>query len=1025
MSFIYEKIGAICSKLEKYIYEEVYTIKNIEYAPCEYKEQYESENVPSKNLAWSKFEENMRFGMKDKHFWFKFHISTPSKSNNKECIFNLVTAQNGEGDVLNPQGLIYLNGKMIQGLDINHTEVLLDFNTEYDVLIYMYTGMYEQWFDFKPSVRLIEKTIEKLYYDIHVPYDGLKFLSKESTDYIETIKILNEATLRLDFRVPKSKEFYESIISATEYLDKNFYNGICGKSDITVNCIGHTHIDVAWLWTIAQTREKAQRSFSTAINLMKQYPEYKFMSSQPQLYAYVKQSAPEIYEQIKKAVEKNRWEVEGAMWLEADCNLTGGESLVRQIMFGKRFMMKEFNIDSKTLWLPDVFGYSAAMPQILKKSGVDNFVTSKISWNETNKMPYDIFMWQGIDGSEVFTSFMTARDAKPFGENDGDDSATTYVGYIRPSQILGTWKRFQQKEYSNETLITFGYGDGGGGPTKDMLEQQRRLSYGLPGFPKTQINYAGNYLNKLKNDFNKNSKHLKKTPKWVGELYLEFHRGTYTSIAKNKRKNRKSEFAYQNTELLSVTDMLLCKGEYPQEKINKGWQEILLNQFHDIIPGSSIFEVYEDSDKSYKRILANAKEIQKSKLANIKKHINTNGGILVFNPNGFKTDGPVVVDGRTVFAENIPPMGYRVIAKAADTNTIQLSEKCIENKFFKISFDNGKILSIYDKKNNREIVREGEYANELKVYEDIPRCYDAWEISDYYKQKMWTVDEVLQTELINDGIRAGIRLVKKFLNSVLEQKIWLYEEIDRIDFETVIDWQQEHMLVKAAFPIDINANEATYDIQFGSIKRPTHENTGWDAAKFEVCAHKWADISDTGYGVSILNDCKYGYSAEGSTLALTLLKCATSPNPEADKGIHRFTYSLHSHPGNVYSGDTIHCAYELNQPLIAEPIKKTVGHLPDNFSLVSFDCDNIIAETVKKAEDSDGIIIRIYESKNKRCRTSLTLGIDIDKAYLCDLMENEQEEISVNNHRNITLPIGNFEIITLKIIPSTIDNCTD
>lgn len=1017
MGFIYEKIGAICQELEKYIYEDVYTIKDIEYAPCEYKQQYKNENVPDESLVWSRFEENMRFGNKDRHFWFRFTMKTPPKADNKECIFKLITAKNGEGDALNPQGIIYLNGRMIQGLDINHTEVLLDFDTEYDVLIYMYTGMFDQWFDFEPSVCLIDKLIEKLYYDIHVPYDGLQYLDKESLDYIDTIKMLNDAVLLLDMRVPKSREFYDSVVAATEYLDKNFYNGICGKSDITVNCIGHTHIDVAWLWTLAQTREKAQRSFSTVINLMKQYPEYKFMSSQPQLYAYVKQAAPEIYEQIKKAAADGRWEVEGAMWLEADCNLTSGESLVRQIMFGKRFMKEEFNVDSKTLWLPDVFGYSAAMPQILRKSGVDKFVTSKISWNETDKMPYDVFMWQGIDGSEVFTSFITARDTKPFSETDVNDVYTTYVGYIRPSQIIGTWKRFQQKEYSKEALITFGFGDGGGGPTKDMLEQQRRFSYGLPGFPKTQITFANDYLNKLKNDFDTNSKQLRKMPKWVGELYLELHRGTYTSIAKNKRNNRKSELAYQSIEILSVMDMLLCGGKYPQKEINGGWQEILLNQFHDIIPGSSIFEVYEDSDKAYKKILSNADNIRANKLTDIKSNINSDGGVLVYNPNGFEISGTAMLDGKTVFAENIPPMGYKVIKNVKDANTIKVSEDCIENKFFKLTLDSGRISSIYDKQNCREIVKAGEYANEIKVYEDIPKFHDAWEITDYYKQKMWTVNDLLSTEPINDGVRAGIKLVKRFLDSTIEQNIWLYEDIDRIDFDTTIDWHQEHLLVKAAFPIDVNANEAAYDIQFGSVKRPTHENTSWDAAKFEVCAHKWADISDSGYGVSLLNDCKYGYSAEGSTLNLTLLKCAAWPNPHADKGIHKFTYSIYSHAGNVYEGKTIQRAYELNQPLIAEKIEKASGKLPDSFSIVGCDCGNIIIETIKKAEDSDDIVIRMYESENKRCSAALTFGFDFKKAYICDLQENEQEELSVENSNKITLPVGNFEIITIKIKP--------
>lgn len=1013
MIFIDKKIEAVCRELQKYISDTIIEVSDILYTPCEYKEIYKDENIPDSALLWSTFEKDMRIGGIDKHYWFKFKVKTPDCDRRTECVLSVITGKNDDWDALNPQGLVYLNGKVVQGLDINHTEVVLDFNCEYEIWIYFYTGMYDCMVDFNASLCLNDKRIEKLYYDLSVPLEGTRYINPDSKDYLDTINTLNSAVQLLDLRVPKSDEFYKSIDAAIDYLDVNFYNGICGKSDITVNCIGHTHIDVAWLWTLAQTREKAQRSFATVINLMKQYPEYKFMSSQPQLYSYVKDSAPDLYKKIKKAVADGKWEVDGAMWLEADCNLTSGESLVRQIMFGKRFMKEEFGVDSKILWLPDVFGYSAAMPQILKKCGVDKFVTSKISWNETNKMPYDVFMWQGIDGTETFTSFLPARDSKPFGESDCEDRYTTYNGYIRPSQVLGTWNRFQQKEYSNETIITFGWGDGGGGPTKDMLEQQKRLSYGLPGFPKTRIDFVKNYLSRLEASFFENSEKLKRMPKWVGELYLELHRGTYTSMAKNKKNNRKSELAYQRIETLSVIDMLLG-GQYPQEQINDGWQEILLNQFHDIIPGSSILEVYEDCDKAYAKILKNAESIQENKLENIKKHIKSNGGTLVYNPNGFEINGAVKVDGITAHVENVPAFGWCVIENPKITNCIKVSDNTIENKFFKLIFEKGKITSIYDKRNNREIVKQGHYANEIQVFEDFPKWYDAWEITNYYKEKMWTVDELVAKEIVSDGARAGLKQIWKYLNSTIEQTIWLYDDIDRIDFETTVDWKQEHMLVKAAFPIDVNAREATYDIQFGSLARPTHENTSWDAARFEVCAHKWADISDNGYGVSLLNDCKYGYNAEGSILKLTLLKCATYPNPKADKEVHNFTYSLYPHKGNAYTADTIRYAYELNQPLIAEKIGKTEGDIPDKFSLISCDNDDIIIETVKKAEDSNDMVIRMYESKNMRTRASLTFGVDFKNAYICDMLENEIEEIAAKG-RTVTLDLCNFEIVTIKV----------
>ena len=1009
--FLYEKINVILKELKECIFHKEFSVDHFRYAECGY--MTDAKSVSDKSLSWQDFEKGMRFGGVDKHFWVNFSLKTPPKKDNFECVLAVHTGNAADWDAVNPQGLVYLNGKIEQGLDTNHTEVLLEYDREYDISIYFYTGMKGGLFDLDISLSSIDKRVEKLYYDLFVPLEATKYIEKNEKDYLDTINTLNKAVSMLDLRILKSAEFYDSVKAATKYLDENFYNALCGKSDIVVNCIGHTHIDVAWLWTLEQTREKAQRSFSTVIKLMEQYPEYKFMSSQPQLYAFVKENAPELYGKIKQAVKDGRWEVEGAMWLEADCNLTSGESLVRQIIFGKRFMKEEFGVDSRILWLPDVFGYSAAMPQILKKSGVDKFVTSKISWNETNKMPYDAFMWQGIDGTELFTYFLTTRAKKPFGENDSDDRHTSYCGKIQPAQVIGTWKRFQQKAYSDETLIAFGYGDGGGGPTKDMLEQQRRLAYGLPGYPKTQISFAGEFLERVEKKFLENSAKLKKMPKWVGELYLELHRGTYTSIAKNKKNNRKSELAYQRIEALSVIDML-NGGSYPQEAINENWRKILLNQFHDIIPGSSIFEVYEDSDKQYAEILETAKSIQKEKIDGIVKSIKTDGGLFVYNPNGFAANGTVSVDGKTVYIGSIPPFGYKVVKDYKADNNITFFENGMENDFFKVTLRNGKIVSVYDKRNGFEAIEQGKYANEIQIFEDIPKFYDAWEITDYYAEKMWTADELVLEERISDGTRAGIRQVRKYLNSTIEQKIWLYSDIDRIDFETVIDWKEAHMLVKAAFPVNVNAVEATYDIQFGSVKRPTHKNTSWDEAKFEVCAHKWADISDNGYGVSILNDCKYGYSADGNTLKLTLLKCATDPNKNADKEVHKFTYSLYPHKGTVYEADTIKQAYMLNQPLVAEKIGAQNGAGEETFSLFGCDKDNVIMETVKKAENESGVILRMYESKNMKTKANIALGKEFKKAFLCDLMENEIKEIPLCGNL-LPIEISGFEILTLKL----------
>lgn len=1010
MKFIDDKIRVTIEQLKSLLYKDIQTELCFEYLPCNYKKD---NNLPGDNAPWKSFPKDGRLSGRDSHFWFRTRFKTPKQEkDNQEIYFQLLTGKEGEWDATNPQGLLYINGKIAQGFDINHTEASLEFDKEYDMHIYFYVGMHDGMVEFNTKLKLLDTKIEKLYYHLNVPYEAMLCLDSGGDNYIEIIKHLEIACNLIDFRQTGSNDFYASIDNTIRYLDNEFYGKSCGRHPAKVTCIGHTHIDVAWLWTVAQTREKAQRSFATVVSLMKKYPEYKFMSSQPILYKFLKEDAPGLYEEVKELARQGRWEVEGAMWLEADCNLASGESLVRQIIFGKTFIQNEFGIDSKILWLPDVFGYSAALPQILRKSGVDKFVTSKISWNEYNKLPYDTFMWEGLDGTKIFTQFITARD---FDKNADDDNITTYVGYIRPKQVLGTWKRYQQKHYNNETIITFGYGDGGGGPTKDMLEQQRRLQYGLPGFPATKIDTATNFLNRVEENFSANSKLLKRMPAWAGELYLEFHRGTYTSIAKNKKNNRISEFLYQSAEAVSVFDMVLFGGGYPQAEINNGWETILLNQFHDIIPGSSIFEVYEDSDADYARIIKKGNEIYEEKLNKIADNIATDGGILVYNPNSFEASGVVDGDNEKIFVENIPAFGWKVVNPENSTPAIKVEKNYIESRFYKAKFDEvGNIVSLYDKEYDRYVTVEGEKANELQIFEDMPKIYDAWEITKYYKQKMWTIDNVVSIEKLKESCRSGLAITKKFGNSTIKQKIYFYENTRNIDFETEIDWQEEHLLLKAAFPLDIHTDKAAYDIQFGNVERPTHTNTSWDEAKFEVCAHKWADLSEGDYGVSLMNDCKYGYSTERNVLKLSLLKCATYPNPHADKGRHTFTYSLYPHSGNFKSGGTIQASYLLNRPLIAKKVNKNNGSLCDSFSMISCDKENIIIETVKKAEKSEDIIIRLFDSYNRKTKAKISFGFNVAKAYICDMMENEISEIIVESN-SITIPVRNFEIVTLKL----------
>lgn len=970
-------------------------------------------NSPPDNAEWTPAEKYIRLTENNVHIWFKGEFKTPKLEKEQAPYFKLITAEDSGYDSSNPQCLVYLNGKAIQGIDKNHTEIKLENDKEYQILIYYFAEKVTDTLVFEPTLNVIDENTEKLYFDILSMIYAANCFKTTDEIHINYMKHLDRAIDLVDMRDIPYKDYQKSVKNALSYLEENFFKAECGKSDNgTVSVIGHTHIDVAWLWRVCQTAEKAQRSFSTVINLMKHYPEYKFMLSQPVLYEFVKENLPEIYAEVKKAVKDGRWEVEGAMWLEADCNITGGESFVRQLIFGKRFFKEEFGVECKTLWLPDVFGYSAALPQVLKKSGIENFVTSKIAWNDTNRMPYDAFYWQGIDGTEIFTYFITARGKDLIPTND---FYTTYVGDINASLLAGTRERFGGKKYNNDTIISFGYGDGGGGPTKKMLEMYDRYKKGFPGIPTAKMEFLNDFLSRVKGNLDNAKQFEPRIPKWVGELYLEYHRGTYTSAAKNKKNNRLSETKLSFAEFLSVMEKGFNSSSYPADKLNSAWKKVLLNQFHDILPGSSIKEVYEDTDISYAEVLTAANEIIDEKLSSIAKSVKTDGGILVFNPNSFAVSGAVELDGKEIFAKDIPAFGYKVVKPLEAEQKTNAAKTKIENKFFTVLFNkNGNIVSLFDKRNNREVVKSGAQFNLIEAYEDMPPVFDAWDIMADYDRKKWELNEVSNIETVQTEAGAGLKITKNFVNSTVTQTVFLYDEIDRIDVKNEIDWKESSILLKASFPTDIISDFATFDIQFGTIKRPTHRNTSWDEAKYEVCAHKFADLSEDNYGLSILNDCKYGYSVEGDTLKLTLLKSPVYPNPESDKCLHEFTYSIYPHAGDFKSSDAVKQAYSLNRPLKATAVGNNQnGTLPSEFSFLSASGE-IIIETVKQAENGDGVIVRLYNPYNSKINTSLEFGIDVSKAFICDMTENEQNEIEVKQNR-VNLDVSNFEIITLKV----------
>lgn len=1009
---------------------------------------------------WTIFRKGDGWGGQDVHSCFKTRIVIPEHLAGKKVVCTVATGATDIWNYDNPQFLAFVNGELVCGLDVNHTEIDLTSDAvsgeAFELALYAYCSTSAA--DVFLNVYIAERheTVSDLYYDLKAALDAADLLREDDLERLKLIEQLNTAVNLLDLRVENSPAFHASASEARRYLQEHLYGETRPAADAipTVHCIGHTHIDVAWLWTLDQTREKVIRSFASVLYLMDKFPEYTFMSSQPQLYAYLKADFPSLYEKIKEKVAEGRWEAEGSMWLEADCNLISGESMIRQILYGKRFFREEFGVENRVLWLPDVFGYSAAMPQIMRKSGIDYFMTTKIAWNDTNQIPGDTMYWRGIDGTEVLTHFITAKDYIKYPEFGSHRFETTYNGRFNASQVKGTWQRYQNKNINTDVLQCFGFGDGGGGPTEEMLEHGRRLEKGLPGVPAVKRTFVRDFFEKLERNLEGN----RAVPRWSGELYLEYHRGTYTSMARNKRYNRLSEFALADAELFAAAlGQADPQAVYPAEALERAWKLTMLNQFHDILPGSAIEQVYIDSREQYEEVLRITDGLKNDALGGIASRIASDGqAVVVFNPTGFaRTDTvelpdcteaakvavydgdrlvpsqPTPEGGLVFLAEHVPSAGYktfRIERQSVQTGTpeVEVSKpsaaerqsepRVIETPFYTLRLnERAEFVSVWDKAEERELLQPGERGNVLQVFEDRPAEYEAWNIDDYYEQKMWEIDDLDSMAWIEHGpVRSVLQINRRFLDSVIEQRIVFYAHTRRIDFRTFVDWKQEHLLLKVAFPVDIRSEKAVYEIQYGNVERATHRNTSWDQARFEVCGQKWADLAENGYGVALLNDCKYGYDIHDSVMRLSLIKSATYPNPNADKEAHLFTYSLYPHSGDFREGRVIQAAYDLNRPLVARELEPQAGTLPDLWSLVSVDRENVVLEVIKQAEDQRDLIFRVYEAHGRRTRAALHLPERSTAAYACDLMENIEAEYDVQGGK-LAFEIQPYEILTFRV----------
>jgi alpha-mannosidase len=949
------------------------------------------------------------------------------------------------GDFSHPEALAYIDEVPYAACDRHHQEIRLvdDWldGKEHLLALHGWTGLggfakkepFVKLYMRQCSVVQIHQPTRDFIALVRIALETASNLGPDHPTRYHLLTALNDAFDKLDTREPIGTErFYDSIKSATQAL-KTGIEKSGAPLDAVIHATGHAHIDVAWLWTLGQTRRKSERTFHTVIRLMEQFPDYHFSQSQPQLYQYMKEDQPELFESIKQRVKEGRWEPLGGMWIEADCNLSGAESLARQFLLGRTFFREHFGPDAESpvLWLPDVFGYAWALPQLIKQAGLKYFMTIKIGWSQYNRLPYDTFLWQGIDGTQILTHFSTVKEF-------GSDYASTYNAMANAKEALGAWENFQQKELHRDLLMAYGYGDGGGGPTREMLENIEVMK-SFPGLPQVEQSSVKKFFESIAPLTDS-----KMMPVWNGELYLEYHRGTYTTQARNKLANRKSEFLLHDAEFLAAYASLITDYQYPITDFQNAWRTVCLNQFHDIIPGSSIAAVYEESQAQYAELKTNVTQLHDQALEVLAQKLD--GDILLVNPTSFTQPGLVFIpgdssqhftrDGQPVFTQESDSGLWVDAGKLAPYSVTSLrsgsqvpsstsapktdtSRPTLENSFLRVEFDkNGDISRIFDKQANREVLSPNTVANQFQAFEDRPKSWDAWDIDIFYDDKMWLPEPAHSIKMIEYGeLRQTIEIQRKILNTEYTQSISLNHNSPRLDFDTHINWQERRIMLKVAFPVNILSPEATYEIQWGNVTRSTHRNTAWDWARFETCAQKWVDLSEGGYGVSLLNDCKYGHDIHNNVMRLTLLRSSTHPDPMADYGEHDFKYSLYPHAGS-WNEQTQREAYLLNDPIIVYRSKvegqRSEGLANNLASLVSCSAPSVIIETIKQAEDGKGIIVRLYESQRKRGQVWVKFGIAVESAWTTNLLEENDPKLSVDQD-SILLDIKPYQIVTLRV----------
>ncbi len=840
----------------------------------------------------------------------------------------------------------------------------------------------------------------ELLWDFQVIADMAEYLPEDSPRAGQALSTANDMVNAIDLEDPSTWQ-------VARQMAADFLTAHNGDGQHQLSAVGHAHLDTAWLWPLAEAVRKCVRTFSTAVRYMEDYPDYIFAGSQAQHYAWMKDRHPLLYDKIKAKAAQGRFVPTGGTWVEPDSNIPSGESLVRQFIFGQRFFQAEFGVTCQEFWVPDVFGYSAALPQIMRQAGIRYFLTQKMSWNQFNKLPSHTFLWEGLDGSRVLTHF---------------PPADTYNSMANVKEVLFNIRNYKDHDRSNHSYLLFGYGDGGGGPTRQMLEQLKRMG-DVDGLPRVQMRTPEDFFQRLEAD-------AKDLTVWSDELYFEYHRGTYTTQAATKRNNRRSEFLLHDVEFLAAMASVLHGEPYPAGDLARLWKIVLTNQFHDIIPGSSITLVYQDADRHYHQVLSQGAALRDKALSTlIDRSPGYTGRLAVVNtlsqartevvelPQGTPAQ-QTSANGQPLGIVSAPAMGTTVAAPKplthAPVEALQTkSGFTLENEFVVATFNpGGQLTSLLDKASKRQCIQPGEFANQFILYDDNPVNYDAWDVDIYHLEKFKLVKPAHHARIVEAGpLRGALEFeVEISPKSRLKQIVSLTAISHQLVFDTQVDWYESHKFLKVAFPFNLRAAAATYEIQFGYLQRPTHFNNRWDMARFEVCAHRWADYAEPDYGVALLNDSKYGYAAHGNVMRLSLLRAPKSPDPQADMGNHAFRYALLPHTGTAMEAGVIEAGYSFNNPLLVYPTQAE----PTSQSFFQVTGGSLVLDTVKKAEDSQALILRMYEAHGKRGTARISSTLPVTRVAQCNLLETDDHVLQWDQD-GVAVAYTPFQLITLKL----------